>query len=80
MVGLLESYAFYLEDNSGFAQVIVVIINGVVDGVSIHLENISLNVYHRDADSEVFNAVLDIAERLTRKAKKVTYRAVRIEG
>lgn len=83
-MGLLESYAFYLKD-CGIealcldAEVVVVIIDGVVDGVSIHVENASLNVYHWETYDEVFNAVLDIAEKLVKKAVKVTYKAVKID-
>ena len=48
------------------------IYDGILRSVSIYSSDNSVSIYvDEDADSEIFNAVLDIVKKIARKAEKV---------
>ena len=82
MSGGIEVYTFGLRPSREFLheQVSVVFIDGVLNGVTIHVLNTSLNIHSWEADDEAFNMVLDLAEKLVKKrGLRVTYSYQRTE-
>ena len=72
---MVEYYVFYLGEDKHLPELVnVLFIDGVLHGLHIKLRDLSVDVYSHDVDDEVLNALLDIAEKLTRRAKKVTHR------